>query len=148
METEPNVVTDIATGLNLDSLIESVFSNPASIGVVIVLVISTLFFRKVGKKTRQQSKQQKQDVKVYNEQKKEDVKVIKQIDEDMKVIIEDLNEQNAKEDEIKVEIQATVDNTVKTINETKITPGARTISSSNDRLRKHLNRISEKNNKG
>ena len=148
METEPNVVTDIATGLNLDGLIESVFSNPASIGVVIVLVISTLFFRKVGKKTRQQSKQQKQDVKVYTEKKKEDVKVIKQVDEDMKVIIEDLKEQNIKEDEIKVIIKDTIDNTVNEINTTKIKPGGRTITSSNDRLRKHLNRITEKNNKG
>jgi hypothetical protein len=146
MEPE-STVTDIATGLNLDGLIESVFSNPASIGVVIVLIISTLFFRKVGKKTRQQSKQQKQDVKVYKEQKKEDIKVIQKIDEDMKVIIEDLQKQNIKEDEIKVNIQKTIDKAVVDINTTKVKAGGRSLKETNDRLRNHLNRITDKNNK-
>lgn len=148
MEPDPNVVTDITTGLNLDGLIESVFSNPASIGVVIVLIISTIFFRKVGKKTREQSKQQKQDVKVYKEQKKEDVKVIQKIDEDMKVIIEDLNEQNAKEIKVKVEIQETIDKAVVDINTTKVKPGGRSLKETNDRLKNHFNRVTDKNNKG
>lgn len=148
MEPDPNVVTDITTGLNLDGLIESVFSNPASIGVVIVLIISTLFFRKLGEKTREQNKQQKQDVKVYKEQKKEDVKVIQKIDEDMKVIIEDLNEQNAKEIKVKVKIQETIDKAVVDINTTKVKPGGRSLKETNDRLTNHLNRVTEKNNKG
>ena len=141
MDELQNVPVDVATtvsdGASFDGILNGFMGLAGSsggIGVIILGIIGFFIYRKFGKKTKLLNKQQKIDVAAYKEQKKESLEQVKTIDKQMTVIVEEIKEQDKKVEEIKTDIQTTVDNVVTKIDNTVTTPNGRTVQSSNDRL--------------
>lgn len=141
MDEIQNVPVDVATtvsdGASFDGILDGVLGLAGSsggIGVIILGIIGFFIYRKFGKKTKVLNKQQKIDVAEYKEQKKEALGQVKTIDKQMTVIVEEIKEQDKKVEEIKTDIQTTVDDVVTNIDNTVKTPDGRTVKSSNDRL--------------
>lgn len=141
MDELQNVPVDVATtvsdGASFDGILNGFMGLAGSsggIGVIILGIIGFFIYRKFGKKTKLLNKQQKIDVAAYKEQKKESLEQVKNIDKKMTVIVEEIKEQDKKVEEIKTDIQTTVDDVVTNIDNTVTTPNGRTVKSSNDRL--------------
>lgn len=141
MDELQNVPVDVATtvsdGASFDGILDGVLGLAGSsggIGVIIIGIIGFFIYRKFGKKTKLLNKQQKIDVAAYKDQKKESLEEVKNIDKKMTVIVEEIENQDIKVEEIKTDIQNTVDEVITNIDNTVKTPDGRTVKSSNDRL--------------
>ena len=125
---------DDDNGVSLDYL-----KSKGGILAGILLFIAALFgYFKFAKNTNKIQKEQVLNSKIYKKQNIEAVEKIKEIDRETKEIIKDLIKQEEKSEEIKNDISNIVNDTVAKIEETKKMPGGRTITNTNDRLRKSL----------